>query len=254
MKRSAINHTKLKKLCRILDVKAYVAVGLLESLWHLTGREAVAGDIGRMSNEDITTGIDYDGNAEHLIDALFKSGWIDKSAKYRLVVHDWHDHADDGVQKFLKRNHLEFASQDSSDVVETCRDMSRLPMPLPMPLPSPLYTPPDEHGFHLEPPAETRKLFEEDAEKEQSDFDRWFDGEFWQLYPRRVGKAAARRAAKRKLNTPGKRRFAAEMLKKQVPVLTLRGKEYIPYPATWVNRESWNDEIAEISKRKELKW
>lgn len=63
---------------------------------------------------------------------------------------------------------------------------------------------------------------------------------FWEAYPRRVGKAEAQRVWKR-LNTDtaekaleGARRLAADP--------NLPPKQYIPYPATWLNREGWEDE------------
>ncbi len=39
MKREAITHTKVKRLCRRLDFAQWQGVGPLESLWHLTARD-----------------------------------------------------------------------------------------------------------------------------------------------------------------------------------------------------------------------
>src|SRR5690348_9760858 len=103
MKREAITHTKMKRLCRRLDLPLWQAVGLLESIWHLTAREAPRGDIGKLSDEDITLGIDYRGDESKLIDALIGSGWLDRDPVGRLAVHDWADHADDAVHMRLAR-------------------------------------------------------------------------------------------------------------------------------------------------------
>lgn len=89
MKREAIGHTKMKRLCRRLDIPLWQGVGLLESIWHLTAREAPRGDIGKLSDEDIALAIDYRGDESKLIDALIESGWLDLDPVARLVIHDW---------------------------------------------------------------------------------------------------------------------------------------------------------------------
>lgn len=102
MKREAVGCTKMKKLCRRLDLRQWQAVGILESLWFLAAKEAPRGDIGRLSNEDIALGLDYEGDADELIDALL-DGWLDKSEHHRLIVHDWHEHSDDAIDLRLAR-------------------------------------------------------------------------------------------------------------------------------------------------------
>ena len=76
MKREAVGHTKMKRLCRRLDIPQWQGVGLLESIWHLTAREAPRGDIGKLSDEDIALAIDYRGDESKLIEALIASGWL----------------------------------------------------------------------------------------------------------------------------------------------------------------------------------
>ncbi len=62
--------------------------------------------------------------------------------------------------------------------------------------------------------------------------------EFWGLYPRRVGKAAARRAWKRAKPPMGKVR---ETLGWQVKAEGWRDLSYVPHPATWINGGRWDD-------------
>lgn len=71
-------------------------------------------------------------------------------------------------------------------------------------------------------------------------YDLWF-GQFWDAYPRKVGKAAAKRAFLKALND-------------EVPAVILEGTrkygqdpnlppaQYIPHPTTWLNRQGWLDE------------
>jgi len=103
MKREARNHSKMRRLCRKLDVPLYQAMGILECLWHLTAVEAWRGDIGKLSNEDIALALDYRGDEDQLIEALVATGWLDKDETCRLLVHDWAEHADNTVQKRAKR-------------------------------------------------------------------------------------------------------------------------------------------------------
>jgi hypothetical protein len=108
MKREAPSNSKMKRLCRLLDIPLYHAVGMLELLWHTTAREAPCGDIGKLSNEDIALSLDYRGDENKLIDALVRTGWLDVSSEYRLLVHDWHEHADEAVKKRLTRSGRSF--------------------------------------------------------------------------------------------------------------------------------------------------
>lgn len=93
MKHSTPDGIKFKKLQRRLKLPRYATVGILESLWIATIKNAPAGDIGRFDNETIAIECDWDRDADELVDALVDCGWLDKCDKNRLVVHDWHDHA-----------------------------------------------------------------------------------------------------------------------------------------------------------------
>jgi hypothetical protein len=125
MKREAHSHTKIKMLGRKLNLPHYACVGILETLWYLTARQTPQGDIGRISDEEIAVGIDFAGDPAHLIQSLVDSRWLDRSDEHRLIVHDWHEHDDDGVKLRLKRAELPFLSVRKETEPEFCRDMSR---------------------------------------------------------------------------------------------------------------------------------
>ena len=62
---------------------------------------------------------------------------------------------------------------------------------------------------------------------------------FWELYPRKVGKASARKAFEKHVDEAfailgGVERLAND---KNLPPT-----QFIPYPATWINRQGWDDE------------
>lgn len=92
---------KFKKLQRRLGfTKRRDVIGLLESLWHMAIREAPQGNIGRLDDETIAIGLEWDGDPEKLIEYLVETRWLDRDETHRLLIHDWHEHA----PKFLLGN------------------------------------------------------------------------------------------------------------------------------------------------------
>lgn len=80
-----------------------------------------------------------------------------------------------------------------------------------------------------------------------NDTDLWF-GEFWKLYPRKVAKANAVKAFKKKCKD--EQTYTAIMRGLQNYVTACKGKDpqYIAHPATWLNGERWNDEVTTKTK------
>ncbi len=101
-------------LCDRLNLPSYSAVGLLELLWHFTSEFAPRGDIGKHTNESIARACGWRGSVDKLIEALVETRWIDESSEYRLVVHDWADHADDATRKRLLRAKQLFIEQTAT--------------------------------------------------------------------------------------------------------------------------------------------
>jgi len=151
----------MKRLCQLLGVQQYIAVGILESLWHLTAKEAPQGDIGKLPDEDIALGLDWDGEPSKLIDSLTQARWLDKAKSARLIVHDWHLHCEDTIDVRLARNGQAYANGNlprmnklnkderahlcqkfgwveyNGAFVRTKSHKKALPLPIPTPLPKP---------------------------------------------------------------------------------------------------------------------
>ena len=68
---------------------------------------------------------------------------------------------------------------------------------------------------------------------------------FWKAYPRRVGRAAAEKAWLKHKPNLDKCLKALEWQKKD---RQWQDKAYIPHPATWLNRGSWDDEECTVKK------
>jgi hypothetical protein len=110
MKRGAPDNPKLKRLAAILQRPRYQIVGIMESIWHFCAYYAKRGDIGKWSNAEIAAAIEWDGDAEMLVNALIDTRLLDENNEFRLLVHDWHEHADQTIQRSEEVKKLGFAS------------------------------------------------------------------------------------------------------------------------------------------------
>jgi len=195
-------------LMRVLSIPKCTAVGILECLWHWTAKYAPRGDVGRFSDGAISAGAGWNGDATSLVESLVACRWLDKSEQVRLVVHDWSDHADGGVQKYLSRNSLSVYKG-----IQTSLDKSGqvLPAPCPLPLaPCPLplapNTSPDKSGQRAKRPRaipfDYMSILSEDAPAEFREA--WQD---WGKHRSEVG------------SPPGKHRLTATQAEKQLKML-----------------------------------
>lgn len=91
-------------LAESLKQPLYSAVGIMEMLWHFVGQNAPRGDIGSVPDRQIAAAVAWDGKTDKLIDGLVSSVWLDRHEEYRLVVHDWPEHCEQSVRKWLLRN------------------------------------------------------------------------------------------------------------------------------------------------------
>jgi hypothetical protein len=78
--------------------------------------------------------------------------------------------------------------------------------------------------------------------------------QFWRAYPRRMGKANARKAFEKAIKQGATLGEMLDALKWQCqqPGWLKDGGSFIPYPASWLNAERWHDEPFEapqISER-----
>lgn len=104
MKRNTPEHWKMEMLSSILSIKLPHAVGLMEMLFHLTAKQAMHGNIGKIPNDIIAKKCGWDGDADELVNALAKSRWLDECAVERFIVHDWEEHCDDATRKAVTRS------------------------------------------------------------------------------------------------------------------------------------------------------
>jgi hypothetical protein len=64
---------------------------------------------------------------------------------------------------------------------------------------------------------------------------------FWSVYPRRVGKGAARKSFEKALKIASADEIMSG-LRRQLPYYSTREHQFIPHPSTWLNQERWSDD------------
>lgn len=119
MLRGGPAHPKTHRLAELLRLEQWGAVGILESLFHWTAAYARRGDVGRHSDVAIARGLGWMGDAAPLIAALVESGWLDRCECHRLRVHDWPEHADNGVRNSKVFQDQGFLDCYRADAIET---------------------------------------------------------------------------------------------------------------------------------------
>ena len=83
MKAGTNQKIKFKKLKLKMRAPEYQVWGILENLMQLTAANAIEGNIGRFSNEDIAVQLEWEGDPDELIRWLVECGWLDESKPHR---------------------------------------------------------------------------------------------------------------------------------------------------------------------------
>lgn len=103
MKKGTPHHPKMHALATALDLELPTVVGMMEMLWHFAGQNTPRGDIGSVRIKSIAAAMEWHKKPELLIDALVRTGWMDVDPLHGLIIHDWPDHCEDSVKKWLIR-------------------------------------------------------------------------------------------------------------------------------------------------------
>src|SRR5687767_688515 len=106
--RAVPDHPKFADLKSRIKRGKSDTLGALEALWHFTGRFTPQGNVGKYTDSAIEAWLEWSGEPGSLVKALVESRWLDEHPVHRLVVHDWHEHADDATRLALKRKKLDF--------------------------------------------------------------------------------------------------------------------------------------------------
>ena len=243
-------HPKTKKLARLLGVSLPAAVGHLHYLWWWALDFAQDGVLDKYDAEDIADAMQWEGDADQLVEALLSSGYIDDTDD-GLVVHDWAEYAGKLLERRAKDRARKRAAAEAAGVPSSIRRNSDGNDEEGDETPSASFvtnqptvpnqpnttnsTEPDRTEPHQpadEPPLQERRF-----------------AEFWKAYPKKVGKASCQKAWL-KLK-PTAELFAHIMGaladQKESDQWKREGGRFIPNPLTWLNQGRWDDEPVETS-------
>ena len=154
-----------------------------------------------------------------------ENGWIDVCPVSRYLVHDWEEHCEQSVRKWMERNGKTFLTI-SDQCPENVRTESG-------------QRPPSRVAV-ARAKAVLNKTNSESSllTSEQS---AWF-GQFWAVYWRRIGKGAAEKSFAGSVKTSEQFARVMQALALQTPWMELRDSDKRPYPATWLNQKRWEDD------------
>lgn len=108
VKRGTPRHFKMDALSERLGISLPHAVGIMEMLWHWAAESTPQGDIGKASDRAIANAVCWDRDSSELIAALIETRWLDRCPVNRLVIHDWEQHCEQSVKKYLQYWKLPF--------------------------------------------------------------------------------------------------------------------------------------------------
>lgn len=111
MKTGTESKLKFKQLKRRLQLRYWQVVGILETLWRVALTDAPAGDIGRLDDEEIAAAMEWEDDPSSLINALVETHWLDRDDEFRLVIHDWSEHAPNHLVGAFKKHGKLFADE-----------------------------------------------------------------------------------------------------------------------------------------------
>lgn len=223
MKRGTPRHPKTYALAQALQVPLPHAVGILEMLWHHAALYTPQGDIGRLPDAAIAEAVSWVGDVAKLIDTLVENTWLDRDSKHRLLIHDWSDHCDQAVRKWLERNGKKVyvvtgRRRDNVQPVTVLHPLSR------------------EAGQGR---ASSSSKKQEKLKVSPGGFE-----EFWQNFWTLKAKIAAERAYKKLITSHELHVKVLAAVSAQRYEMLQRDPDKRPHAATWLNQRRWEDDPA----------
>lgn len=184
-------HPKTKRMARMLGVSVPAAIGHLHCLWWWALDYAQDGDLFGYSNEDIAEAALWDGEPTAFVTALLGCG-VGNSAGFLeardgargFIIHDWWDYAG----KLIERRKADAERKRTSRQQTDMPDEST-----PLYMDAPQDVPQTSTGQRADGARRVEKSRVDKSNDHAQNDDALFDT-FWESYPRKVGKQAARQA------------------------------------------------------------
>ena len=251
LKRGTPRHRKMRDLAKRLGVPLYSAVGIMEMLWHWAGQETPRGDIGTADDDEIAAAVCWKKKPTILINALVESRWLERHAEYRLIIHDWPDHADQAARKWLSRKGHNFLpvyedlsghglDKNQDKVIQNGSPHAQVRAGLASACSS---------SESSEVSSDGKGVQGEGEQMPRTELVAWKDAkfeEFWDVVWAKIGKDAARKAWKVKATNPEIADQIIVAAKEQGRSILEHAARYdhsVLHPSTWINSGRYLDEI-----------
>jgi hypothetical protein len=251
------DHRKLLAAADALDMAPAHVAGHIIFFWLWALDNAPSGEISDISARNIARAAQWEGSPESFLSALVESGLVDKTGE-RLFIHDWSDYAGKLIDQRVadrerKRQSRASAKAKNSDSVTCPENVQRTSVGQNKDVQGKSVATVQNTTVQNTTAKNTRESsggapycdedisFDSDCNQmpENDRFER-----FWSAYPRKTGKKEAIEAWKRINPDEDMTETIIAGLErwKQSKQWTDDNGQYIPYPASFLSKERWNDE------------
>lgn len=242
------DHHKILDAADALETSDAHVTGCLVLLWLWAIDNAPDGSLAGISDATIARAAKWSGDKAAFIEALTDVGLLDRTPE-GLAIHDWQERAGNLIDRRrsdAERKRRERAEKKAREASEASAGR-----------PTDIHTQSKEEKSREK--AEKSKADGEvspvppqtDGDGSASLQDQRFD-QFWEAYPKKVGKTDARKAWNKAKITGeifDKILTAIEAAKASEQWQRENGR-FIPNPSTWINQGRWDDELPEPASPK----
>lgn len=222
---------KLRSLAKELGCSQNEALGLLVRLWlwginNADKEGRIVGAEKADVAEVLTVGRDTRYSSEEAVDALVATNWIDM--EYGFYIHDWEEWQEQWYKAIeIREKNAERKRNERARKREERNRNADVQNIVP------------EKGMEEDLPKPKLIIPHKEEEKKQPDVVEYPDGfkEFWDVYPKKVGKGEAYKKYKARLNSGWKPEELLEAAKNYASkvIRERTDKQYIKHPKTFLS-------------------
>jgi len=228
------DHRKVLQAADELNITPAHMVGLLSLLWLWAIDNAEDGNLSHVTSRVMSRAAQWDGDCDAFVTALKRAGFIDEGTE---SLHDWLDYTGRLIeQREVKRAQNRERQQRFREKQRTNKSDKKI-----------THTSQKNNALVSDStvpnstvPNSTIKNIKSATEIQAERFD-----QFWNTYPKKVGKEAARKSWMRL--KPNEELFNKILAAVENATRSSQWKQekgrFIPNPATWLNQGRWDDEL-----------
>lgn len=245
------DHRKLLAAADELEIEPAHMLGLLVSFWLWALDNAPSGSLEGISNRTIARSAQWNKSPDTFVEALKNAGLLDEENTGELTIHDWYEYAGklidqrEAEKNRSRRRRAATAASAPSECQTTAGqtedeptdDQRKTAGRVKQSRPD-QSTPKQSTKEQWDQPPNPQTETKPDAQERRF-------AEFWQQYPKKVGKKAAQTSWKRLKPDADlfERIMQAVAIAKASDQWQREGGRFIPNPATWINQGRWDDEL-----------